>query len=87
GHWGLTSSDDHDDGGGTFQSCAAALTGGCWVAASTTPREIFSHNSVADNTTDNIGSTTVAYQVEVSALQEAADDYSTTLTYIATPTF
>ena len=87
GHWGITSSDDHDDGNGDFQSCAAALTGGCWVAASTTPREIFSHNSVADNTTDNIGSTTVAYQVEVSALQEAADDYSTTLTYIATPTF
>ncbi|MCA9366208.1 hypothetical protein KC722_01370 [Candidatus Kaiserbacteria bacterium] len=87
GHWGLTSSDDHDDGNGTFQSCGGALTGGCWVAASTTPREIFSHNGPADNTTANVGSTTVAYQVEITGLQEAADDYNTTLTYIATPTF
>jgi hypothetical protein len=84
GHWGITSSDDLN--GGEFQLCAGNATG-CWVAASTTPRQIFSATSSADGLAANIGSTTVGYQVQISALQEAADDYSTTLTYIATPTF
>ena len=78
GHWGLTSADDlnTDEFGSNL-----------WVAASTTPRQIFENDGPADGSTANIGSTTVGYQVEVSSLQEAADDYSTTLTYIATPTF
>jgi len=84
GHWGITSSDDLNSG--EFQGCAGAAEG-CWVAASTTPRQVFSATSSADGLTANVGSTTVGYQVEISALQEAADDYSTTLTYIATPTF
>lgn len=88
GHWGLTSTDTDDFGGlGTFQACGNAATEGCWVAASTTPRQVFAHDGPSDGTTVNVGSTTVAYQVEITALQEAADDYSTTLTYIATPTF
>ena len=29
----------------------------------------------------------IGYQVEISALQEASDDYSTTLRYVVTPTF
>lgn len=53
-----------------------------WVSPSTTPRTVFSHNDVANATTTNVG-----YQVEISGLQEAGDDYSTTLTYIATPVF
>ncbi len=84
GHWGLTSADDLN--GGEFQSCNTPANG-CWVAASTTPRQIFHHDGPADNATANIGSTTIGYQIEISALQEAADDYITTLTYIATPTF
>ena len=86
GHWALTSTDDHDNGNGTFQSCAGAANG-CWVSASTTPREIMSHNGPADGVTNDIGSSTIGYQIEISPLQEAADDYNTTLTYIATPTF
>lgn len=78
GHWGLTSSDDLN---------ANEFGTNLWVAASTTPRQVFSATSSADGLTANIGSTTVGYQVEISALQEAADDYSTTLTYVATPTF
>jgi hypothetical protein len=31
--------------------------------------------------------TEVGYKIEITPLQEAADDYTTTLTYIATPTF
>lgn len=85
GHWGLTSSDDIN--ASEFQGCAAFATEGCWVAASTTPRQVFAATSSADGLTANVGSTTVGYQVQITSLQEAADDYQTTLTYIATPTF
>jgi len=78
GHWGLTSDDDLNT-----DEFGSAL----FVAASTTPRQIFSHSGPSDGTTNNIGSTTIGYQVQITALQEAGDDYSTTLTYIATPTF
>lgn len=78
GHWGLTSEDDlnSDEFGSNL-----------WVAASTTPRQVFHHASSSDGVTPNIGSTTVGYQAQITSLQEAADDYNTTLTYIATPTF
>jgi hypothetical protein len=78
GHWGLTSSDDVN---------ASEFSGSKFVAASTTPRQIFSHTGPADGTTANIGSTTVGYKIQITPLQEAADDYTTVLTYIATPTF
>ncbi|MCA9354001.1 MAG: hypothetical protein KC877_00600 [Candidatus Kaiserbacteria bacterium] len=77
GHWGMTYDDD----------ATVDLGANEYVAASTTPREVFSHDGPADEWTTNIGSTTVGYQIEITALQEAADDYSTILTYIATPTF
>ena len=78
GHWGLTSEDNlNTDEFGTD----------LWVAASTTPRQIFHHNGPADGVSANSGSTRVGYQVQISSLQEAGDDYTTTLTYIATPTF
>ncbi len=79
GHWGLTSTDS-DLNGDEFGS-------NLWVAASTTPRQVFSHTGPADGTTADVGLVDVAYQIEITALQEAGDDYSTTLTYIATPTF
>ena len=78
GHWGLTSADDIN---------ASEFSGSKYVAASTTARSIFAHTGPADGTTANVGSTTVAYKLEITPLQEAADDYNTTLTYIATPTF
>jgi hypothetical protein len=77
GHWGLTSSDDIN---------ANEFAGG-FVAASTTPREIFHHNGPADGVTLGAGQADIAYRIQISPLQEAADDYNTTLTYIATPTF
>jgi hypothetical protein len=70
GHWGLTS-EDPDLFGNDL-----------WVAASTTPRTVWSHNDVVNASTTRVG-----YQAQISGLQEAADDYSTVLTYIATPTF
>lgn len=78
GHWGLTSEDDLN--GTEFGS-------DLWVAASTTPRQVFRHTGPADGITANEGRTRVGYQVQISNLQEAGDDYTTSLTYIATPTF
>jgi hypothetical protein len=78
GHWGLTSDDDINS-----NEFGSAL----FVAASTTPRQIFSHNGPSNGIDNNIGSTSVAYQIQITPLQEAGDDYSTILTYIATPTF
>lgn len=79
GHWGLTS-EDADLNTDEFGSAL-------FVAASTTPRQVFSHTGPSDGTTDNIGSTDVGYAIQITPLQEAGDDYSTILTYIATPTF
>ncbi len=89
GHWGLTTTDGDLKGAGTDFGAADL-----WISASTTPRAIMAHDGpsdgvtgTADSTGDDIGATRVGYQVQISALQEAGDDYSTTLTYIATPTF
>jgi hypothetical protein len=76
GHWGLTSDDtDH---------FAATQT---YVSASTTPVEVFTHTGPTDGTTTGEGTTRVGYTVEISSLQEAADDYQAILTYVATPIF
>ena len=83
GHWGLTS-DDSDLNGNEFNVGGG---GDRWVAASTTPREVFSHTGSADGTTQDYGLMKVGYQIEITPLQEAADDYQAILTYIATPTF
>jgi hypothetical protein len=78
GHWGLTTEDNlNGDEFGTDE----------WVAASTTPRQIFEHDDPADGVTPNSGRTRVGYQVEISSFQEAGDDYETFLTYVATPSF
>lgn len=77
GHWGLTSNDPAIPArtSGQFGSNQ-------WVSGSTTPIAIMGHTGPAVATTTRVG-----YQIEISALQEAGDDYTTTLRYIATPTF
>ena len=80
GHWGVTTED-------TDTTRTVEFGANQWAGVSTTPQVIFSHTGPADERTAGIGSTTVGYQVEITGLQEAADDYTTTLTYIATPTF
>lgn len=84
GHWGLTSNDASINGIDEFNTGGG---GDRWVAASTTPRAIFTHNAPADGVTQNYGLARVGYRVQISPLQEAAADYQTTLMYIATPTF
>lgn len=83
GHWGLTTEDNDTDNMRDADEFAANE----WIGVTTTPRQIFAHTGPADASTPDVGSTTVAYRVEISPLQEAGDDYSTVLTYIATPTF
>lgn len=80
GHWGLTS----DDTDTTRVNDFAPNT---WVAASTSPVVVMSFNAPTNGNTTGEGTTRVGYQVEITALQEASEEYSTRLRYIATPIF
>src|SRR3989338_7250881 len=86
GHWGITTNDStiYEDLGNHFD---VGGSGRMYVSASTTPVEVFRNDGPADGTTDGLGLTRVGYTVEVSPLQEAGDDYTATLTYVATPVF
>ena len=87
GHWGLTSDDDAVSGASSTQwGIGHAAYRGDFVG---NPVEVFYHNTPVESSTAGmgVGSTTVAYKVEITALQEAAKDYTATLTYIATPVF
>jgi hypothetical protein len=83
GHWGLSSDDAVLAAGNTFGD---ALYVGNFVG---NPVEVFYYNDPVTYAQGGmgVGSTTVAYKVEISSLQEAANDYIATLTYIATPVF
>lgn len=80
GHMGFTTEDASLSTGDTYGS---ALFMGF---TATNTQEVMFHNGTADGLTENKGETKVAYQIEISALQEAGD-YTNILTYIATPTF
>lgn len=83
GHWGISSDD---------ATLTAGLTdffsgGDNFVAASTTPVEVFRHDGPTDGTINGEGTANIIFKAEITALQEAADDYTATLTYVATPVF
>lgn len=81
GHWGLTSSDT------AVGARTAQFGSNQWVSGSTTPIAIMGHTGPADGVTAGTGAARIGYQIQISALQEAGDDYTTNLRYIATPTF
>lgn len=83
GHWGLTTNDD------TLTENLNDIYGNNdFASASTSPTEVFRHDGPIDNTgSTGEYSTRVAYRVQITPLQEAADDYTATLTYVATPVF
>lgn len=85
GHWGLTSDDSDIETGSPNEFTVGG--GDKWVAASTTPRIVYAHDDPVNGVGQGFGTTTVGYRVQITPLQEAADDYQTTLMYIATPTF
>lgn len=86
GHWGLTTDDDAvSDADPDRWGVGEAAYQGNFID---NPVEVFYHNTAVDSDAGvGIGSTTVAYKVEIMELQEAAKDYTATLTYIATPVF
>jgi hypothetical protein len=90
GHWGLTS-DDNFVSGSTYNKWGNGTTSGYATYVGNfvqNPVEVFYHNTAVENDVgQGVGSTTVAYKVEITTLQEAAKDYTATLTYIATPVF
>ncbi len=81
GHWGLTTSDTTLTDGNSFDG---ALYAGNFIQE---PREVMYHDGAADGITPGIGATRVGYKLEISGLQEAGSDYTTTLIYVVTPTF
>jgi hypothetical protein len=80
GHWGLTSDDATTTRSAEFGSDE-------WVSGSTTPIVIMGNTGPADGITAGVGTARVGYQIQITALQEAGGDYTTTLRYIVTPTF
>jgi len=82
GHFGITS-DDADEGGGEF----VATTTAPFVGNILLPRVVFTNNGPADGVTQNQGKADVLYRIEISPLQAAGNDYTNTLTYVATPSF
>jgi hypothetical protein len=80
GHMGLTSDDPSLATGDYFGA-------NLWTGFNgATPIEVLYHDGPADGLTAGKGEAKVAYQVQISALQEAGD-YTNTLIYIATPIF
>ncbi len=80
GHIGITSQDSSLSTGDEFGSSL-------WAGNFNVPREVFYHTGPSDGVTAHEGSTRVGFQIEIDSLQEAGNDYTNTLTYIATPMF
>ena len=84
GHWGITTDDGSLTSGNPYQ---VGSGGNRYVSASTTPVEVFSNTGPTNGLTQGQGTTVVGYKAQISPLQEAAEDYTAVLTYIATPIF
>lgn len=84
GHWGVTTDDSSAQrGGGSNEFASQEYVG----VSSTTPHIVMGHTGPANGQGVGVGTTTVGYKIQISALQEAGDDYEAVLTYVATPTF
>ena len=86
GHWGITSDDDE----------VSSTTANLWGIGEAAyvgnfinnPVEVFYYDGPVLNTSGvGVGSTTVGFKIETTALQEAATDYTANVMYIATPVF
>lgn len=82
GHEGITSEDATLAPGDTFGTALYDAIG-----TQSAPLEVFFHTGPANGITANKGATKIGFKIEISALQEAASDYTQSLTYIATPIF
>jgi len=86
GHWGITTDDDSLTQSPT-NPYNVGSGGNRFVSASTTPVEVFRNYGPSNGATQGQGTTLVGYKAQISPLQEAADDYTAVLTYVATPVF
>jgi hypothetical protein len=82
GHMGVTTDDGSLSGASPSRFSGSKYAG----LSGTNPLEIMHHGGPANQTGTGIGTTKVAYTVQISALQEAGD-YTTSLTYVCTPQF
>ncbi len=85
GHYGITSSDDT-----TSSSTAPGEWGNnLWAGNIDVPREVLYHSAPSSgwSAAEGQGWARVGYQIEIGSLQEAATDYTNTMTYVATPVF
>lgn len=82
GHWAITSEDAT-----TSRQSADEFDADEWSSASTSPIVVMGHTGPSDGTTQGVGSARVGFQVGITGLQEAGDDYEVRLRYVATPTF
>ena len=82
GWQGITSEDSTLTVGDTYGT--ASYSG---IGSQSAPIEIFFHTGPANGVTVDKGRTKIGFKIEISALQEAANDYTQNLNYIATPTF
>ncbi|HVN26510.1 MAG TPA: hypothetical protein VMT99_02550 [Candidatus Paceibacterota bacterium] len=82
GHFGITS----DDASGTLAfGTSTPLYAGSFQPTSTLT--VFAWTGPADGVTQNVGAAKVAFRIEISPLQPAANDYTNNLIYVATPVF
>jgi hypothetical protein len=81
GHMGVTSEDSTLPGGDLYSTSFYA------GLVSTSTRTVMYNGGPADGTTPDVGYTEVAYRLQITALQEAASDYTNRLTYVCTPIF
>ena len=84
GHWGITS--DDDDVGSTTMDYGSGVANyhGNFV---NNPLPVMYNNGPSNGQGIGVGTTTVGYKIEITSLQEAGSDYTSTLTYVATPIF
>ena len=90
GHYGITTDDEtlNDRTGVATDDDFTTTTDGGFVGNfNNDPRPVFGHTDAADGSTQNFGVAKVGVGIEITSLQAAGDDYTTTLTYVATPTF
>jgi hypothetical protein len=83
-HFGITSDDQLEAATSTYEFAGPASV---YVGNIIFPRQVFAWNGPADGLTQNYGVAHVGYRMQITALQPAGNDYTNTITYVATPTF
>jgi hypothetical protein len=86
GHFGITSDDVSSTAvGAPSFGTSTPLYAGSFQPTSTLT--VFGWTGPADGVTQNVGLAKVAFRIEISPLQAAANDYTNNLIYVATPIF